>query len=122
MGFFDDPNNRPPTTRLEVGDSVTGTVTGLEVRDNHLGRATLVYTLDGGIPRWANKRLWAAFVQAKVDLGQTITVTRLPDDPPSPNGMAGTNWTVNTAIRQTAGPGQPIQMQPAPPKLQLPEW
>jgi hypothetical protein len=122
MGFFDTPEHRPPTTRLEVGDSVTGTITGLEIRDNHLGRATLVYTLDNGIPRWANKRLWAAFVQARADLGQTVTVTRLPDDPPSPNGMSGTNWSVTIGTVQTAGPGQPIQMQPVAPQLVLPEW
>ena len=121
MAFFDDPAHRPPTTRLEVGDSITGTVTQLAIQTNLRGKPTLTWTLDAGVLRWANRRLWDQFAQARVDIGDTITVTRLPDDPSDGQSMAGTNWSV---VKDN---GRPVAVNTAAPPvatpvMQLPSW
>lgn len=120
MGFFDSPEHRPPTSRLEVGDTLTGRITGLDIRENLRGRNTLVYQLDGGMWRWANSRLWRAFIDARADVGMTCTITRLPDDPATGDGMAGTNWRIDLqqAPAAAAAPAPAvIQTRPA-----LPDW
>ena len=56
MGFFDDKQHRPPSTRIEVGESVEGVVTELAMDTNFRGALTLVWQLDNGPRRWSSKR------------------------------------------------------------------
>ena len=117
MSWFDDPSHRPPSTRIEVGETVTGTITHLGIETNLRGNATLVWTLDGGRKRWANTRLWRTFADARVSVGDTVTVTRGPDED-SGGSMPATTWTVERVTGQPSQPSQPSQ----PPQPALPEW
>jgi hypothetical protein len=116
MGFFDNPEHRPPSSRIEVGDSVEGQITQLGLETNLRGALTLVYALDSGPKRWANKRLWRTMADARIDIGDRVRITRGPDEDTG-GSMPATTWTVE---RLAPGPTQPSQ--PSQPQVQVPAW
>ena len=114
MTFFDQPDHRPPSTRIEVGESVTGTLSMLKIATNMRGEMALVWAVDGGPERWANKRLWRAMADSRVDVGDRITITRGPDEERPGQAMAATTWTVERGQKQApAAQAVPSQALPA---------
>jgi hypothetical protein len=79
---WDAPGHAPPSSRIDVGQSVTGTVEAFALEANMRGDQSLTYVMDGR-KRWANKQLWKTFAAARIQPGDTITITRLPDEPGS---------------------------------------
>jgi hypothetical protein len=69
MGFFDSKDHRPPSSRIEVGESVEGVITHLGMDRNMKGEMALVYALDGGKPTFAATTLWRTLADARVDAG-----------------------------------------------------
>ena len=115
--WFDAPGHRPPSTRIEVGDSVEGTITQLGIETNLRGNQTLTWTIDGGPKRWANMRLWRTMADARVNPGDTVRITRGPDQD-SGGSMPATTWTV-----ERLGHGAISQAQAQPqPQPQVPAW
>ena len=117
MGFFDNPQHRPPSTRIDVGETVEGVITQLGMDTNLRGALTLVYALDSGPKRWANKRLWRTMADARIDVGDRVRITRGPDEDTG-GSMPATSWTVE---RLAAGPTTRPQPAPAPVQ-QVPAW
>ena len=121
MGFFDNQAHRPPSTRIEVGEVVEGVITQLGMDTNMRGQLTLVWSLDSGPKRWASKRLWRTFADARIDIGDRVRITRGPDEDTGGTMPAGT-WTVE---RLTPGPTTPppAAQTPTPtPTRQVPAW
>ena len=123
MGFFDSKDHRPPSSRIEVGESVEGVLTHLGMDRNMKGEMALVYALDGGKPTFAAMTLWRTLADARVDAGDRIRITRGPDEDRGAPSPAKT-WTVE---RLAAGPTtrHPLAADPsrtAAPAQQVPAW
>jgi hypothetical protein len=106
---WDDPKNLPESSAIQPGQSVSGQITHLSFEPNLRGALTLTWAVDGGRKRWANSQLWRAMGDARVQVGDRVTVTRGPDEP-STGQYPRTTWRVE---RHT-GPVTPFQAQPAP--------
>ena len=109
--FWDNPEHRPPTTKLEVGDVVEGRLDKLALESSSFDRARmqLVYVIDGQ-QRWATGRLWGAMFQARLEEGDRVRVERLPDeDRLGPGGHPVTRWKVAKITGDTPPPndGEP---------------
>lgn len=120
--FWSLPGARPKTSRIEEGETVSGTVTDLQRAVDNRGESRVKYEIDGYM-RWANERLRAALWRADVQVGDHVSITKLASDPPREGGYAGTNWSV-----QVTKPGQaaPAAAAPAaaakPAPVSLPSW
>ena len=127
MGFFDNKAHRPPSTRIEVGESVEGVITQLGMDTNLRGALTLVWALDSGPKRWANKRLWRTMADARIDIGDRVRITR-GEDEDTGGTMAATTWTVErlapgpTTRHPLPADPQPYGNPPAAPAMQVPAW
>jgi len=104
--FWDDPDTRPQGLGIEVGETVSGTITSLAMVSTQWDRSgmRLEWGLDGA-KRIANKRLHKALREARVEVGQRAAVTRLPDDEPGSGAHPGSNWEVKV---------QPGEAKPVP--------
>ena len=124
-----NPANRPQTSSIQEGETVTGTVTALAFEPNLRGQVTLTWSLDGGRKRWANTQLWRAMADARIQPGDRITVTRGPDEP-STGQYPRTTWTVTrhsgpapiaAAPVAVAAPAA-VPVPAAPTQPALPDW
>ena len=114
--FWDDPRAKPANAKIQVGETVSGTVTGLELATSRSGDDTIRYAIDG-VWRYTNKRLHNALWSARPLVGDRVEITRLPDDPPRESGITATNWTVRVVARAD----QPAT-NPAVVGVTLPSW
>jgi hypothetical protein len=112
---WDDRGNMPPTMSIQPGETVAGTITGLGFEVDREGQRTLVWTLDGGRPRWANKGLWRAMAQARLQVGDHVRITRGPDQ--ASGGVTRSTWTIE---RGAAPSPAPAPVHAAAP--QMPAW
>lgn len=95
--FWDIPGNTPPSGSWPIPDGppVEGTITRLVVETSRYGRPSLCVELDGdGMKRWCGMRLWRALAELRVDIGERIRVTRLPDEPGAPGERPTPRWRV----------------------------
>ena len=127
MGFFDNKDHRPPSTSIEVGESVEGVITHLGVSHNLEGKLVLMYGLDGAKPKFAPLTLWRTLADARVDAGDRVRITRGPDEDRGAPSPAKT-WTVErlapgpTTRHPLAADPQPYGNPPAAPAMQVPAW
>ena len=110
---YDDPDLRPRTSGIAIGESVSGTLQAISKELNKWGEYTIKWTVNGQ-DRWANKQLKAALLESRPQPGDFITVTRGPDVPSTGQHPRST-WTVT----RHSGPA-PIAAAAAPVAVAVP--
>jgi hypothetical protein len=113
---WEDRANQPPSGSIQPGETVAGLITALAFELDREGQRTLVWTLDGGRPRWANKGLWRAMAQARLQVGDHVRITRGPDQPSG--GVTRSTWTIDRVTAPAPAPFH-AAAQAAP---QMPAW
>lgn len=103
---WDAPEWQPPRTygmKMQPGTVVHGVIS--DITADTTGRYPgLRYRIDGLRYR-ANSRLWATIREARIQNGETVRITRLPDTPPAYDGMnPASNWQVERIDAHKAPP------------------
>lgn len=126
--FWDTPGNTPPSGSWPIpnGPPVEGTITRMTVEQSRYGRPSLCVELDGdGVKRWCGMRLWRALAELRVEIGERVRVSRLPDEPAAGEGQRGASrWRVERlTVPQAPAPtwGPPTGQAPSWP-AQAPQW
>ncbi len=122
MSFWDNPKNWPGTDSwpAEPGGIVQGTITRMAIKQSRYGRAQLVVELDSdGIVRWCNSRLWRTFGDARIEPGDSVRVTRGPDEDRGGEKPA-TTWRVER-LQPAPAAGRPTSWGAAAPATPQPQ-
>jgi hypothetical protein len=115
---WDDRANHPPSSAIRPGDTVAGTIMDLHFELDEKGvEKELVWALDDGRKRWANRGLWRAIIAARLQVGDHVRITRGPDQ--TSNGRTSSTWTIERTPAPMAAPA-PAPVHAAAP--QMPAW